>query len=64
MGVPQKWMVYPIKWMMTGGSPICGNPHIVGEVPPLVGPTPPGPSIETVQQPLGNQTRGNDDFDG
>ena len=34
MGVPQKrWMVFvgedPMnKWMMTGGTPIYGNPHL------------------------------------
>ena len=32
-GTPYSWMVFvrenPIyKWMMTGGSPICGHPHL------------------------------------
>ena len=34
MGIPNSWMVYKLrenpiyKWMMTGGTPILGNPHM------------------------------------
>ena len=41
MGVPQKrWMVekekIASKWMMTGGTPILGNPHIIhGNMPKM-----------------------------
>ena len=33
MGVPHSWMVFVrensyVKWMMTGGTPICGNPQM------------------------------------